>query len=445
MLLPSHGAPITEPAPALELLAGRMQAYVDARRTRPWRLRDRLDRPYRRLSQHLLLNTSSTCCTYVLLSDSGAALMIDFGYDMVTGNGIAGGDRAARRPWLASLPALRRDFGVTRVEVVLATHHHDDHVAGMNLLRDVELTEVWAPGPVADVLEDPDRFDLPCRWHDPVPVDRRLEPGETFRWQEYDITAHDLPGHVRYAAAYEVTVDGLTVLATGDQQQGQGIPGVQHEVLNYQYRNLFRPQDYQASAALYARVRPGLLLSGHWGPRRVDDDLLEMLTRAGDELVGLHDALLPDDPSFGADGIVARIEPYRSRVPGATSVRLRVVVHNPYRDRQRVCVRLKLPHGWPPVADQWLDLEGDETGVLDFVVRAGDRVEVRALVAADVTIGELRLGQHAEALVDVVPASLVRGAGGAYAGDQVSVVEARTVGKVLAERPRAERVRMRDG
>jgi hypothetical protein len=50
-------------------------------------------------------------------------------------------------------------------------------------------------------------------------------------------------------------------------------------------------------------------------------------------------------------------------------------------------------------------------------------------VAADVTIGDLRLGQHAEALVDVVPASLVRGAGGAYPGDQVSVVEARTVGR----------------
>src|SRR6478735_4906717 len=144
LLLPSHGEPMDDPPHALGLLAARMRAYVDSRRPLPWDLRARLDQPYLQLTEHLLLNTSSTSCSYVLLSDSGAALVIDYGYDMTTGL-PSGHDRSSRRPWLASLPALRRAYGVQDVEVALVTHYHDDHVAGLNLLRDVEGTQVWAP------------------------------------------------------------------------------------------------------------------------------------------------------------------------------------------------------------------------------------------------------------------------------------------------------------
>jgi glyoxylase-like metal-dependent hydrolase (beta-lactamase superfamily II) len=150
----------------------------------------------------LLLNRTSHSYSYVLRSETGAALIIDYGYDMHTGL-PPGGDRAARRPWLASLPALRRNHGVTSIEVALPTHYHDDHVAGMNLLREVEGTEVWAPANVAEVLEAPMVENLPCTWFDPIPVDRRLALGESFRWHEYEIfvpppaRAHALRGGVR--------------------------------------------------------------------------------------------------------------------------------------------------------------------------------------------------------------------------------------------------------
>lgn len=402
LLLPSHGHPMADPKSALNLLAMRMQTYVNSRRMLPWDLRARLENPYTRLTEHVLMNTSSTSCSYVVLSDSGAAMIIDFGYDMVTGNTIGGSDRAARRPWLASLRALRRDFGVTTIDIVLATHYHDDHVAGMNLLRDVEGTEVWAPSHVAAVLQEPERFDLPCLWHDPIPVDRSLALGESFGWREYTINVHDLPGHTLYAAAFELEADGVTVLVTGDQQQGRGIPGQSNEVLNYQYRSLFRPGDYQRSAALYREVAPGLMLSGHWGGRWVDDGFLDLLSAAGDDLVDIHSALLPDDLAVAADSGLVRIEPYRSRVAAGATWALTVHVRNPYYSRQRAEVRLVLPEGWcASTVDDHVYLDAGQTRAILFRVQVGDRVGVRTRVAADVTIGDLRLGQHSEALVDV--------------------------------------------
>jgi glyoxylase-like metal-dependent hydrolase (beta-lactamase superfamily II) len=402
LLLPSHGEPMDDPPHALALLAERVRHYVDSRRPYPWDLRALLDNPFTTLTEHLLLNRTSNSCSYVLVSETGAALVIDYGYDMYTGL-PPGGDRASRRPWLASIPALRRNHGVTAIEVALPTHYHDDHVAGMNLLRDVEGTQIWAPVNVAEILEAPMVQDLPCTWFDPVPVDRRLPLGESFTWHEYQIRVHDLPGHTLYAAAYEFVVDGVKVLVTSDQQLGVGAVGGPREVLNYQYRNRFRIGDYQASAELYRRVAPQLMLSGHWAPRWVEEDYLDMLTYEGAEQVRIHRELLPlDDVDSGADGLLARIAPYYSRAETGTVSRFLVSVSNPYRSVQKAVVRLVLPVGWfavPDVVTISLPPLGREE--LEIEVTVGGPPQRRARMAVDVTIGELQLGQHAEAVVDV--------------------------------------------
>src|SRR5690625_3186559 len=202
LLLPSHGEPMPQAASELQLLGDRMLDYVNQRRPYPTEIRAKLADPYIPLTDHLLVNRTSESRSYVLVSETGAALVIDYGYDMTTGL-PAGHERAARRPWLASLPGLAK-HGVSHVQVALPTHYHDDHVAGLNLLRDVAGTQVWIPENVAPVLADPLRYDLPCLWHDPVPADRVLPLGQTFTWQEYQITVHELPGHTLFAAAFEV-------------------------------------------------------------------------------------------------------------------------------------------------------------------------------------------------------------------------------------------------
>ncbi len=401
LLLPSHGEPITDPPAAID------QTVAELRRMLEFRAADApfeswLQEPYVPIRPHLLHNRSSHSYSYVLISQSGKALLFDYGYDFMPGL-PAGTDRASRRPWLYTLDQLKRDHSVTAIDTVIPTHYHDDHVAGFNLLREVEGTQVWAPDNFDDVLERPNRYDLPCLWYDPIPVDRRLPVGGSVRWEEYELEIHDLPGHTAFAAAFSFKVDGTKVVVTGDQQDKAWGRHPRNERLNHIYQARVGPDDFVSSAALYARLQPQLMMSGHWAPRWIEADYLEMLATRGQIFADLHRSLLPlEEVNLGLEGFAARIEPYRSEVCGGSTLDFDVWLRNPLASATEARVDLVVPAGWqarPPA--QSLALDGHGTGTLRFAVEVGKEPQRRARIAADVSIGELRLGQQAEALVTV--------------------------------------------
>ena len=399
MLLPSHGTLMPDASAALDLLVDNLQDYLATRRPEgPVDIRARFEQPYVRLSEHLLWNTSSDSNSYVLLSDSGAALVIDYGYDM-TGWFPLGGPRFTQRPWLESIPVLKRDFGVAHVEVALPTHYHDDHCAGMNLLREVEGTQVWVPENVVDQMTRPLREDLPCQWYEPIPADRVLPLGESFGWHEYTITVHPLPGHTRYAAAFEFDVDGVTVVATGDQWDMGFVDGARREILNYQYRNQVSLHDYRHSAALLARIAPGLLVSGHWGSRDVDEAYLAHLRASGEEMIGLHERLLPHPGII--DSRLVRLRPYHRLVRAGERVEFEVVLRNPAPEPLQVRVEL--------IAGDGVEVSSQPEAVLlpargESIVCGSVTMSLsgprRSVVVADVWMGAAHQGQVAEAIVE---------------------------------------------
>jgi glyoxylase-like metal-dependent hydrolase (beta-lactamase superfamily II) len=380
VLLPSHGEPISAPQSALATLAGRVGELVALRITGEWGLPGRLETPLEAITPHLLRNRTTFASSYVLRSETGAALGLDFGYDMA----------AWRRPLLWSIEGEELD-------AVITTHYHDDHVAGLNLLRAVKGTRVWAPANVAPVLEEPHRYDVPCLWREPIAVDGVLPLGEPVHWNEFELTAYAFPGHTLYAAAVAVEVDGRRVLATGDQYALDGERGI----LNYQYRNRFRRRDFVQTAALVRDLRPELLVSGHWPPRTVDEAYLRQISDDAERLAALHDDLLPED-GFGEPGIGARIEPYRCEVAAGEEVELEVTARNPFAREATVVVALVLPRGWSaaPEADS-ARAPAHADATLRFVVRAGEQPARRARVGAELVVDGVRFGQQAEALLDV--------------------------------------------
>ena len=394
-LLPSHGEPMHDPTAAIDALVDRFRDLFHFRGRHSELLGLRAE-PYEEITPHLLSNRTSVANSYILRSESGKGLVIDFGYDFTTGL-AAGSDRAARRPWLYTAPSLSR-YGVRTLDVAIPTHYHDDHLAGFGLLREVLGTRIWVPENFVELLEDPARYGVPCLWFDPIKADEVLPLGHTVRWEEYELTFHALPGHTLWAVAISFTVDGVRVLATGDHQQDRW--------LNYTYANRFRMGDYVDSADLYRRLDPQLIISGHWSPVRVDPAYLDDLAERGATLERIHQELLPlGDVDFEADGLGAWIEPYQSTIVAGTHGRFRATARNPFGRDARLHLVVVAPDGWTATpAEMELVLPSHGSGSDGFQVTAppGTRAR-RARIAVDVTVDGRRFGQLAEALVDVRP------------------------------------------
>ncbi|REE78916.1 glyoxylase-like metal-dependent hydrolase (beta-lactamase superfamily II) [Paenibacillus taihuensis] len=400
VLLPSHGVVMEEPAAAIDPLIDRLRSLLQLRGNDG--LLELCREPeYKKITPHLLWNVRSFANSYTLLSKSGKALMIDYGYPSFHQTFYAGTDRSSRRPNLRQIGYLKKWYNVSSIDVVIPTHYHDDHVAGLNLLRDVEGTQTWVAENFADLLEQPARYDVPCIWYDPIPVDRRLPLGEPIQWEEYTFRLYEQPGHTLYAVAISFEVDGKHVVAIGDQQDSNG------NLYNYVYKNKFRSHDYVLSAELYQRLKPDLIISGHWDPLELTDAYLEKLARDGETLKQLHDELLPlEEIDMGAEGFCAWIKPYQIELSAGATAEITVEVLNPLPVAERVAVRLvAAAEGLAIEApEQAVELAAGEAGELRFYLtaEASMRGVKRARIAADVTVGARRLGQQADALVTVI-------------------------------------------
>ena len=102
-------------------------------------------------------------------------------------------------------------FKMTDVKVLLATHAHGDHVAGLAELKRLTKARMVMSEADAPLLEDGGASDF--RWGDDlatrfekVTVDQRLKDGDTVKLGDVTLTAHHHPGHTKGATSFTFTV-----------------------------------------------------------------------------------------------------------------------------------------------------------------------------------------------------------------------------------------------
>jgi glyoxylase-like metal-dependent hydrolase (beta-lactamase superfamily II) len=420
LLLPSLGEPIQQDTDgalaalqvSLErLCAGRPseKAFIDVLSE------DRLEQ----ITDHVYMSAHSEAVSWYLISDSGKALVIDYGYR---------GSFGARRPpagkvwhWPTNPSRSRRrvllhgidplsELGIDGIDVVLVSHFHDDHVAGVPLLQRCFATLCWVPENFASLLENPDAHAFPCDWPQPIRVDRRLPLDQPFAWEEFEFQLAPMSGHTRFSAAISFRADGKHFAHTGDQfflmdRDGAPASGDWANAAidqNHVYRNGASLESYRETAALLRRWRPDLVLSGHRPPMHTDDAFFALLDGWGDQFAQLHRSAMvlgEDETHFGLDSWGGWIWPYRIHIREGEPVRTQVTVRNPRAKEATLTVRLVGP------------ARRRGTSVR---VPAGPREEVscelsilptgpcrRQPIAAELLIGERSVGQVAEALVTV--------------------------------------------
>ena len=123
-------------------------------------------------------------------------------------------------------------FKMSDTKILLATHGHFDHVAGMAELKKMTGAKMVMSEQDAELLESGGKADFrfgdsPEARFTPVTVDRKLKDGDTISLGGTVITAHHHPGHTKGATSFTLEVrEGGKNYRVGIVNMGSINPGV---------------------------------------------------------------------------------------------------------------------------------------------------------------------------------------------------------------------------
>lgn len=347
ILVPSHGSIMRDPAGATALTIDRIEAvwrnYCSVSALNfyfPHLLDDTANDPARMTPAspcdlppfvHFVAYTS-----FAVISDSGAALLLDCGWDSVI-------ETVGR--WL-------QDGTIKSVDGCWVTHYHYDHVDSLGRLPGHLACPIFTDRSLADILEHPTHYYLTCITADPAPVARATADGETWQWQEFTLTALHLPGQTLYHGGLLVEGHDTSVLFVGDSFAPTGLDDYCAGNRNF----LRRGHGMRRCLDILRRYRPRYLVNQH--QQRAfcfGDEHLDYLEATLAERERLLAALLPwPHPDCGTDEWWVRTYPYEQEAtPGGTvAFDVQLTNHGPNEAAARV--EPVLPDGW-----QWQRDSGD--------------------------------------------------------------------------------------
>jgi len=351
---------------------------------------------------HVLAATYACSYFYVLTSDSGKALMVDFGapngslFSPINRH-FEDGERV--RFVEHSLERLRTQYGVRNIEAVLPSHYHDDHINGIPYLQQQLGVECWAYENMREILEHPRGELIGCVLPTPIQVQRTFQDGERFSWEEYEFTIHYMPGHADYHMGMFGQIDGHSVAFSGDNLHP--LDGATPSLI---YRNHVHKTSHQQTARLFMEYMPEILCAGHDLQREVKPWVYRTLVRKAQQMTQFFETLLPGEANFGLEPSWVQIYPYQSLARPGDTLNLQVRMTNFLDQAAQAEVSLVLPHGWkaiPPVARLSVAPRSRAVATMAVQVPSAYRFPYpRIAIAADVTFDGCRLGQIAEATVE---------------------------------------------
>jgi glyoxylase-like metal-dependent hydrolase (beta-lactamase superfamily II) len=364
----------------------------------------RLETPaLQQVTEHVWQDMHSVANTWYLVSKSGKVMAIDYGYHLATCMAWSGYPKPERRrSLLHGLEELQQTLGIDRIDVVLVSHFHDDHVCGIPTLQRVFGTECWAGANFADLLAYPESHCFPCDWHIPAKIDRRLALDEPFHWEEYTFHLAPMNGHTRFAALIGFEADGKRFAHTGDQYFFSDVSNfsVAHRNQNHVYRNGATLDGYDLSAEWMLCWRPDIVLQGHQPPMHTDSAFFKHIEAWREDYAETHRRIMPlgdSEAHFDMDSWGGWITPYRTVRPTVEPFSVQVTVRNPFPHPTTLQVRLIGVEGWSGEATE---IEAEARAEVSCTLQMSPNTEARRQpIAVELCAEGRTFGLVAEALV----------------------------------------------
>jgi glyoxylase-like metal-dependent hydrolase (beta-lactamase superfamily II) len=415
---PSHGEPITAVAADIDKLQRRLMDCVKLGRGMRVAGVNSIPEPlflpeskFIPISRHLLWGGDWTCSNfYVILSDSGKAMFVDYGHAFLPHMHISADHDGLETMRFVEhhLDELREDYGVTEFDLVVPTHIHDDHTCGIPFLQRHHDTKCWALEQVGQVLADPMAWaSTPCTFNKPIRIDRWLGDGERFKWEEYEFEIYFAPGQTEFHSVYAGTIDDRRVAFTGDNYfLADVLEGGKLQQRPYQttvLRNSFQLPMHQHCVEVMRKIDPELICPGHRDVLSCSKEDLDYYCDFIQRKERSFRELVAEPADHFIDLFWARLLPYLTVISAGETLEYRLLLRNNLSQAATYEARLVAPRGWETSSEMArLKLEPGGRGELRLVATAPHQADkVRRLMTAEISIDGKSQGHVSEALVTV--------------------------------------------
>jgi glyoxylase-like metal-dependent hydrolase (beta-lactamase superfamily II) len=396
-LLPSHGNPSENPlswTPALIAELSKIYYKYDWIRTTQWRpgIPPGIVGPCQ-ITKHIWQMRQagfSHGVGYLIVADSGHAMLLD----------INAGETHC-------LDEMQKLTGFSTIDFIVPSHYHEDHVGGINAVRDKYGSKVWAMAHMVDVLQNPAAYNLPCLWPDLVKVDRVLHDGERIVWENIPMRFFYLPGQTEYTQGVLMEIDGLRLLFDGDNV-AHPLPGtslIGHYVCR-NYQRLDAGHVYSARKLL--ELQPDYVCPQHFEWNKATHELLESYLAASEETNAAFKRVI-DQPEteIGVDNNWASLYPYQIEAGPGDTLRYELRIRNWLSSSSLIKGAILVPENWLAVPGLiTLTVRGKSESSASFSVKVPlteERLNRRFILTADIWRDNEYLGEITEALVNMRP------------------------------------------
>jgi glyoxylase-like metal-dependent hydrolase (beta-lactamase superfamily II) len=398
ILVPAHGDILREPAAAVAELRTRLEASYDQyvaisalRYYFPDYFKDHTNRtppmPFAATSEvPSFLRHIGT--SWILLSEAGEAFVMDCG----------------TLEALNQITELQGRGDFKTITGCWITHYHDDHVDAMPQFQAAYPCPTYTIPRVAQVIERPHAYRLPCQSPAVVRVDHQMHDGASWRWNEFRLTAYTFPGQTYYHAGLLVEGHGLRLFFGGDSFTPSGI-----DDYCMGNRNLLGSgAGYDNCLALLELIEPTHIFNCHVNSafRFSPQELTFMRANLAARERTFAELLPWDHANYGLDEQWVRCHPYEQQASAGAAVSLRVEFTNHSTQAKLAICRPVLPSTWGstiPAAEAVIPANQDGGVLLRIPVPAHVRQSERIVIPIDITYDGQPLGQFREAILVVQP------------------------------------------
>ncbi|MDO8686421.1 MAG: MBL fold metallo-hydrolase [Clostridiales bacterium] len=334
----------------------------------------------------------------VLVSENGSALLIDCGNDKVVN---------ILKKWIL-------EGRIKSVDACWVTHYHDDHVDAISRLVSEFSCKIVTTAPVAEIIEHPSDFFLPCISPCSIPVGNVVPDGFSWEWDEFRLTAFHFPGQTFYHSGLLVEGYNKSVFLAGDSFSPTGIDDYCCGNRNFLGEGI----GYRYCIDILRRYKPDYILNQHQTRAfKFTDSQLDYMELKLIEREKILTEILPwNNPNFGLDEWWVRTYPYEQEAAADSSVSIELHFTNHDIKLVDAIVQPLLPDGWelqnvsnkvkiavPPQTFGSVDsrhVNPDEKAIFQIKI-PNNIAEKRYMVAFRITWDGRYLGQfrHASVLV----------------------------------------------